>query len=93
MRKEALKIKEHFTVDSYKEKADLHVTEDKVKKALAQVMMANTSAEKSVDTAGRAKRGGVNKSDSDKFKIAAFEFQALLKDMDEDCLDFVSSMK
>ena len=89
MRQEALLLKQRFSNDSYKEKADQHVMDLKIQKALSKLMMANAPGNREGGAAAGRKRGGTIKSDEDKFKIAALEFKALLNDMDEECMDFV----
>ena len=83
MQKEALKIKEHFKPDSYKEKADLHTMQSKIKKALAQVLGEKTSTTK------RRSRGIENAPDQEKFKVAGLHFQTLLNELDGEHHDFV----
>lgn len=89
MQKEAIKFKQHFTADSYKEKADLHVTELKIKKALEQVLTGKTSGHLSVQ---RRSRGIENAPDKEKFRAASLSFKALLEELDEGHLDFVHTL-
>ena len=87
MQKEAVKIKAHFKPDSYKEKADLHTMETKIKKALAQVLSEKVS------TIQRRSRGIENAPEQEKFKVAGLHFQSLLGELDVEHHDFVCMLK